>query len=260
MAKVTTGREQYEGEDNFLPEYVEYLIRPDHEALESHIDSENNPHKVTKAQVGLGNADNTSDMDKPVSTAVQAALAMKADKAAYEAHDGDDVRHITEQERTAWNGKVDGEPGKGLTEENYSAAEKDKLAAIEDKANRYVHPDSHPASMIAQSAECRFATDAEKAVWNSKANGQHTHDAADLSGVVKRINDLSPDDTGTVHLDGGATGAAGGMRLVVIPAGVTVPIDEREENTMYLVVTEEQSLPQSIAVSPNMGIEIQEEA
>ncbi len=28
-----------------------------------------NPHRVTKAQVGLGNADNTSDMDKPVSTA-----------------------------------------------------------------------------------------------------------------------------------------------------------------------------------------------
>ena len=28
-----------------------------------------NPHSVTKAQVGLGNVDNTSDMDKPVSTA-----------------------------------------------------------------------------------------------------------------------------------------------------------------------------------------------
>lgn len=33
-----------------------------------------NPHQVTKAQVGLGNADNTSDLDKPVSTATQTAL------------------------------------------------------------------------------------------------------------------------------------------------------------------------------------------
>ena len=33
-----------------------------------------NPHSVTKSQVGLGNADNTSDMDKPVSTAQQNAL------------------------------------------------------------------------------------------------------------------------------------------------------------------------------------------
>ena len=27
-----------------------------------------NPHKVTKAQVGLGNVDNTSDLNKPIST------------------------------------------------------------------------------------------------------------------------------------------------------------------------------------------------
>lgn len=33
-----------------------------------------NPHGVTKAQVGLGNADNTSDIDKPISTSTQAAL------------------------------------------------------------------------------------------------------------------------------------------------------------------------------------------
>ncbi len=34
---------------------------------------------VTKAHVGLGNADNTADADKPVSTATQAALDLKAD-------------------------------------------------------------------------------------------------------------------------------------------------------------------------------------
>lgn len=33
----------------------------------------NNPHSVTKAQVGLGNVDNTSDVNKPVSTAQAAA-------------------------------------------------------------------------------------------------------------------------------------------------------------------------------------------
>ncbi len=34
----------------------------------------NNPHQVTKAQVGLGNCDNTSDKDKPVSTAQRNAI------------------------------------------------------------------------------------------------------------------------------------------------------------------------------------------
>lgn len=42
--------------------------------LNSHISNQQNPHNVTKAQVGLGNVDNTSDMDKPISTATQSAL------------------------------------------------------------------------------------------------------------------------------------------------------------------------------------------
>ncbi len=42
--------------------------------LHEHISNESNPHNVTKEQVGLGNVDNTSDIDKPVSTAQQNAL------------------------------------------------------------------------------------------------------------------------------------------------------------------------------------------
>lgn len=41
----------------------------DHANIDSHIEDVNNPHSVTKTQVGLGNVDNTSDTDKPVSTA-----------------------------------------------------------------------------------------------------------------------------------------------------------------------------------------------
>lgn len=43
-------------------------------AVNNHITNYNNPHQVTKAQVGLGNVDNTSDLAKPISTATQAAL------------------------------------------------------------------------------------------------------------------------------------------------------------------------------------------
>lgn len=41
--------------------------------LTAHIGNTSNPHAVTKAQVGLANADNTSDVNKPVSTAQAAA-------------------------------------------------------------------------------------------------------------------------------------------------------------------------------------------
>lgn len=40
-----------------------------------HIGNQNNPHGVTRRQLGLGNVDNTGDVDKPVSTAQAAAIA-----------------------------------------------------------------------------------------------------------------------------------------------------------------------------------------
>ncbi len=49
----------------------------------AHIRNTENPHAVTKAQIGLGNVDNTSDADKPVSTAVQNALNGKQDKLSF---------------------------------------------------------------------------------------------------------------------------------------------------------------------------------
>lgn len=65
-----------------LKTYVDGLIDDtgtDLTALETkvnnHIANKSNPHAVTKSQVGLGNASNTSDVDKPVSTAQAAAIA-----------------------------------------------------------------------------------------------------------------------------------------------------------------------------------------
>ena len=48
------------------------------QAIATHVADRQNPHEVTKAQVGLGNVDNTADLDKPISTATQSALDGKA--------------------------------------------------------------------------------------------------------------------------------------------------------------------------------------
>lgn len=45
------------------------------EKVDLHIGNKSNPHGVTKAQVGLANVNNTSDADKPVSTAQATAIA-----------------------------------------------------------------------------------------------------------------------------------------------------------------------------------------
>lgn len=46
----------------------------------AHLPRTDNPHNVTKTQVGLGNVDNTSDLLKPISTATQTALNAKQNK------------------------------------------------------------------------------------------------------------------------------------------------------------------------------------
>lgn len=63
--------------------------KADAAALTAHADDLANPHAVTKAQVGLGEVDNTSDLAKPVSLAAQEALNAKAEAAALTAHADD---------------------------------------------------------------------------------------------------------------------------------------------------------------------------
>lgn len=50
--------------------------------LLEHTKKTDNPHNVTKEQVGLGNVDNTADLEKPVSNSTQALLNQKLEKTA----------------------------------------------------------------------------------------------------------------------------------------------------------------------------------
>lgn len=70
-------------------------------SLNNHINNQKNPHNVTKNQVGLGNVDNTSDANKPISTAVRDALKGKVDTV-----DGKDLS--TNDFTTAYKTKLDG--------------------------------------------------------------------------------------------------------------------------------------------------------
>ena len=74
--------------------------------LQTHKNDKDNPHKVTKTQVGLGKVDNTSDAEKPVSTAQAAAIAaaVEALDATVTSTNGTNVQvKVTET-----NGKITG--------------------------------------------------------------------------------------------------------------------------------------------------------
>ena len=59
--------------------------------VNAHVADFENPHQVTKEQIGLGNVDNTSDADKPISNATQTALNGK-----FSATDGNALKQTIE--------------------------------------------------------------------------------------------------------------------------------------------------------------------
>lgn len=71
-----------------------------------------NPHSTTKADVGLGSVDNTSDASKPVSTAQATALGLKVDKVA----------------------------GKQLSTEDFTLAYKNKLIGLNRTVTSSIEP------------------------------------------------------------------------------------------------------------------------
>ena len=71
--------------------YVDNAVGNVQADLNLHKNNESNPHNVTKTQVGLGNVDNTADLDKPISNATQSAITTaisgKADKSYVDSQD-----------------------------------------------------------------------------------------------------------------------------------------------------------------------------
>ena len=80
MAGIEIGKGKYKADKNFVSDYVDYVMDKKLQEYDAHMEATSNPHEVTKAQVGLSEADNTSDANKPISNAAKAALDTKADK------------------------------------------------------------------------------------------------------------------------------------------------------------------------------------
>lgn len=115
----------------------------------AHIANKNNPHNVTKNQVGLGSVDNTSDVNKPVSTAQATAIA-DAKQAGTDAqsnldtHAANTTVHITDAERTSWNNKSNfsGDYGDLTSAPNITEDESDTFYVVDSNNNIIMQIDS----------------------------------------------------------------------------------------------------------------------
>ena len=155
----------------------------------------------TAQEVGAAAAEHTHEQGDI--TGLSNALAGKA--AAEHTHTQSDVTGL----ETALAGKVNTESGKGLSANDYTTAEKQKLAGIAAGANNYVHPSTHPASMITGLAIV--------------ATSGSYNDLTDKPNIAGEIDvDTTITEGGTNPVTGGAiyTALAGKADAGDIPAGL----------------------------------------
>lgn len=146
---------------------------------------------VTKADVGLGNADNTSDAEKTVSTAQQAALDLKANRT--------DVLEKTNT--TAFAPSADYHPAtKKYVDETTAAV---VMGTLPDKS-------------VTSDKLADGAVTVEKMASQFYANVSHTHPASDLSTVVP----VTGGGTGAAD----AAGARANLGACTLAAPVTVTL------------------------------------
>lgn len=108
--------------ENVSAALAESAVYTTQEQFQQHTGAQNNPHAVTKAQVGLGNVPNVSTNDQTPTWSISGTLVSlvsgetlsvafgKLAKAVSSliSHIADTTKHITAAERTAWNGKAAG--------------------------------------------------------------------------------------------------------------------------------------------------------
>lgn len=122
----------------------------------------------TKAEVGLGNVDNTADLDKPISTATQNALNEKVDKVS----------------------------GKGLSTNDYTSAEKNKLAGLATDTVRYGEQSLTQAQKSQARSNIGAGTSDFDGTWNSlsgkpnvvQSTGKSTSDVMSQNAVTNELN------------------------------------------------------------------------
>ena len=187
--------------------------------LSGHTNNKSNPHTVTKAQVGLGNVDNTSDANKPVSTAQQTAL----------------------------NGKVDKVSGKGLSTNDYTTAEKTKLSGIDTGANKYVLPAAGSAlGGVKSGGDVSISSGVITVNDNS-----HAHTMANITGLADALGGLEV-EIGTYY----GTGTYGRGKETIInfsrrPKAIVLgqASESTLPNLMFIYGQEEVIYPNTSTVS-----------
>lgn len=169
-----------------------------HFTIDSHIGSLTNPHSVTKLQVGLGNCDNTSDLNKPISTATQTALNSKYDASnpnSYETTTQLNARDTANRSRTNHTGTQ-----LASTISDFSTAADARITAQKGVANGIPTLDATVKIPTAQIPALPYAPTS------------HTHVVADITDFTTGVTTITNPLYATMgHTHANATTVASGF-------------------------------------------------
>ncbi|ASB71446.1 MULTISPECIES: BppU family phage baseplate upper protein [Bacillus] len=171
-----------------------------------HAAKTDNPHKVTKAQIGLSNVDDVQ----------------QASKIEFKAHDDDTTRHITADERTAWNAK-----------ETTNGAQEKADKALAD-AKTYVSNFSWVVATLQNGwshynggEDVVFGIDASKTVW---VRGEAKGGVVGTTVFTLPENMRPPRSMGCIQI---ASGSAQVARIAYKSTGEVI-VESVSSNTNYI--------------------------
>ena len=169
--------------------------------LTTHTSNTNNPHAVTKTQVGLSNVDNTSDLDKPISTAVQSALDNLEDRIDAIDEIGSSItlaslggasatdlsNHISDTNNP--HSVTYSQTGAAAASHTHTEADITDLGSYANSSHTHMVSDITDASSLASSSHTHVEADITDL--GNYASSNHTHTLSNITDITATATELN---------------------------------------------------------------------
>lgn len=143
--------------------------------IRMHVSDTDNPHRVNKSQVGLGNVPNVATNDQTPTYTMAPSLTDLSSGEKLSSAFGKLMKAVSSL--ISHISSRDNPHQVTATQVGASPSGHNHDSTYQPKGNYAPATHTHTAAQVNEDASHRFVTDAEKSAWNSKAGGSHNHDS-----------------------------------------------------------------------------------
>ncbi len=143
--------------------------------IRMHVSDTDNPHRVNKSQVGLGNVPNVATNDQTPTYTMAPSLTDLSSGEKLSSAFGKLMKAVSSL--ISHISSRDNPHQVTATQVGASPSGHNHDSTYQPKGNYAPATHTHTAAQVTGDASHRFVTDAEKSAWNSKAGGSHNHDS-----------------------------------------------------------------------------------